>query len=137
MGEKFKTIAIFQYSHEAQIVKGRLQAEGIDVFLSDEFTVNTDPLISNAIGGVKLKVLSSQALKAQHIISKINDYSLDDEGNEIACPQCGGKKNKLFSTVKDKKSFFSFIFGLLFSVLPFYSKHRYKCENCGNEFDLN
>ena len=72
MSDKFKTIARFQYSSEAQIVKGRLEAEGIQVFLSDNLTIDADPLVSNAIGGVKLKVLSRDALKAQYILQKIS-----------------------------------------------------------------
>ncbi|TGV00707.1 putative signal transducing protein [Flavivirga rizhaonensis] len=136
MSDTFKTIARFQYSSEAQIIKGRLEAEGIQVFLSDHLTIDTDPLVSNAIGGVKLKVLSRQALKAQHILDTIKKYSLDDEGNTINCPNCKSEKVELFSTIKDVKSLFWFIFGFLFSSLPFYTKHKYKCEDCKTEFDL-
>lgn len=136
MSDTFKTIARFQYSTEAQIIKGRLEAEGIQVFLSDNLTIDTDPLVSNAIGGVKLKVLSRQALEAQHILESINKYSIDDEGNTISCPKCGSKKTELFSTIKDAKSLFWFIFGFLFSSLPFYTRHKYKCEACKTEFDL-
>lgn len=136
MSNTFKTIARFQYSTEAQIIKGRLEAEGIQVFLFDNFTIDTDPLVSNAIGGVKLKVLSRQALEAQHILDTINKYSVDDEGNTISCPNCESKKIELFSTIKDAKSLFWFIFGVLFSSLPFYTKHKYRCEDCKTEFDL-
>lgn len=136
MSNTFKTIARFQYSSEAQIIKGRLEAEGIQVFLSDHLTIDTDPLVSNAIGGVKLKVLTDQALKAQHILSSIHKYSIDDEGNTITCPTCEGEKIELFSTIKDAKSLFWFIFGVLFSSLPFYTRHKYKCEDCKTEFDL-
>lgn len=136
MSDTFKTIARFQYSSEAQIIKGRLEAEGIEVFLSDNLTIDTDPLVSNAIGGVKLKVLSRQALKAQHILNSIEKYSIDDEGHTINCPNCKSEKVELFSTIKDAKSLFWFIFGFLFSSLPFYTKHKYKCEDCKTEFDL-
>ena len=136
MSATFKIIARFQYSTEAQIVKGRLEAEGIQVFLSDNLTIDTDPLVSNAIGGVKLKVLSTDALKAQHILESINKYSIDDDGQTINCPNCKGQHVALFSTIKDVKSLFWFIFGVLFSALPFYTRHKYKCENCKTEFDL-
>ncbi|XCF06264.1 DUF2007 domain-containing protein [Tamlana crocina] len=136
MSDTFKTIARFQYSTEAQIVKGRLEAEGIQVFMQDNFTIDTDPLVSNAIGGVKLKVLSRQALEAQHILASIKKYSVDDDGNTIQCPNCNSENIELFSTIKDAKSFFAFIFGVLFSSLPFYTRHKYKCENCNTEFDL-
>lgn len=136
MSDTFKTIARFQYSSEAQIIKGRLEADGIQVFLSDNLTIDTDPLVSNAIGGVKLKVLSHQAMKAQHILETIRKYSIDDEGNTINCPNCDSNKIELFSTIKDAKSLFWFIFGVLFSSLPFYTKHKYRCEDCKTEFDL-
>lgn len=136
MSDTFKTIARFQYSTEAQIIKGRLEADGIQVFLSDNLTIDTDPLVSNAIGGVKLKVLSTDALKAQHILDSIKKYSTDDDGNSIECPKCKSEKIELFSTIKDAKSLFWFVFGVLFSSLPFYTKHKYRCESCKTEFDL-
>lgn len=135
MSQTFKTIAKFQYSSEAQIIKGRLESEGINVFLSDNFTIDTDPLVSNAIGGVKLKVLTKDALKAQHILDSIAKYSLDDEGNAIHCPNCNSTKVQLFSTIKDLKSFFSFVLGFLSGTLPFYAKDKYRCEDCNHEFD--
>ena len=136
MTDTFKTIARFQYSSEAQIIKGRLEAEGIEVFLSDNLTIDTDPLVSNAIGGVKLKVLSEQSDEAIEILESIRKYSIDDEGNSINCPNCKSEKIELFSTIKDAKSLIWFIFGVLFSALPFYTRHKYRCEACQTEFDL-
>ena len=134
--ETFTTVAVFQYSSEAQIIKGRLEADGIDVFLFDNLTIDTDPLVSNAIGGVKLKVLSYQATEARQILKSINPYSIDDDGSSIQCPNCKSKHVALFSTIKDLKSLFWFLFGFLFSSLPFYTKHKYRCEMCDTEFDL-
>ena len=136
MKDRFKTIARFQYSSEAQIIKGRLETEGIEVFLSDNLTIDTDPLISNAIGGVKLKVFSHDSEAAIQILNSINKYSIDDEGNSIHCPACNSKKIELFSTIKNAKSLIWFIFGVLFSSLPFYTRHKYRCEACQTEFDL-
>lgn len=133
---KFTTVAVFQYSAEAQIIKGRLESDGIAVFLSDNLTIDTDPLVSNAIGGVKLKVLSHQVIEAKLILNSMQDYALDDDGNSIQCPNCRSTHVELFSTIKDLKSFFWFIFGFLFSTLPFYTKHKYRCEVCATEFDL-
>ncbi|HLV13636.1 MAG TPA: hypothetical protein VKY41_00520 [Xanthomarina sp.] len=136
MIDTFKTIARFQYSSEAQIIKGRLEADGIEVFLSDNLTIDTDPLISNAIGGVKLKVYSHQSEAAIEILKSIRKYSVDDEGNSVNCPNCNSEKIELFSTIKDAKSLLWFIFGVLFSSLPFYTRHKYRCEACQTEFDL-
>ncbi|PXX31524.1 hypothetical protein [Arenibacter sp. ARW7G5Y1] len=56
MTPEFYTIAAFEFVADVQILKGRLESDGIPVFLRDENTLNSDPLISNAIGGVKLQV---------------------------------------------------------------------------------
>lgn len=134
--ETFTTVAVFQYSSEAQIIKGRLESDGIEVFLTDNLTIDTDPLVSRAIGGVKLKVLSYQAAEAKQILNSIKRYSMDDDGSSIHCPNCKSMHIELFSTIKDFKSLFLFIFGFLFSSLPFYTKHKYRCEMCDTEFDL-
>lgn len=136
MKETFKTIAIFEYSSEAQIIKGRLESDGIKVFLSDNLTIDTDPLISNAIGGVKLKVFSEDAEKAEQILRAIQKYSLDDDGKLIKCPKCNSEHVQLFSTIKNLKSFLSFIFGFIVGTLPFYAKHKYRCKDCKTEFDI-
>lgn len=140
MPQIFTTVAKFQYSSEAQIIKGRLESEGIQVFLSDNFTIDTDPLVSNAIGGVKLKVYTEDVINAKHILDSIEKYSMDDDGSPIICPNCKGEKIELFSTIKDAKSFFALIFAfittLFISTLPLYSKHKYRCEDCKTEFDL-
>lgn len=96
MAEKFITVAVFQYPTEAEIIKGRLESEGIQVFMFDIITINTDPLFSNAVGGVKLNVLVHQADKAKTILNSISKYSIDDNGNKIACPKCNGNKIELF-----------------------------------------
>ncbi len=136
MSQTFKTIAKFQYSAEAQIIKGRLESEGIQVFLSDNITIDTDPLVSNAIGGIKLKVLAQDAMQAQHILATINKYSIDDEGNPIQCPNCNSEAVAMFSTITDFKSFFAFVFGFISGTLPFYSKDKYRCDDCNTEFDI-
>lgn len=137
MPQTFTTIAKYQYSSEAQIIKGRLESDGIQVFLSDNLTIDTDPLVSNAIGGVKLKVLTEDVIKAKHILSSIEQYSVDDEGNPITCPNCNKTEVQLFSTITDLKSFFAFLLGFLSGTLPFYSKDKYRCTICETEFDVD
>ena len=131
----FKKIGQYQYSSEALIYKGRLESENIEVFVRDSHTVDSDPLISNAIGGVKLFVRQENYERAIKIMSEISTFSLDDEGELINCPNCGAKKIRLLTTIKDVKSLFAFIFSTLITVaLPFYNKYKYKCDDCNFEF---
>jgi hypothetical protein len=66
--EDFVTIATFTYPTELVIFRGRLESEGIECFVKDEFTVQVNNLLSNAIGGIKLQVKNSDVNKAIAIL---------------------------------------------------------------------
>jgi len=136
MSETFVTIAKFQYSSEAQIVKGRLEADGIAVFLRDNITIDTDPLVSNAIGGVKLKVLAKDVQNAKVILNSIQKYSINDEGKAIICPNCGSHHIEMYSTITGFKSLVFFLIGFISGTLPFSTRYQYKCEDCKTEFPI-
>jgi len=137
MENEFTKIGSYQYSSEAVIIKGKLEAEGITVFMADNFTIDADPLMSNAIGGVKLFIKTEQLEEAKNILSAISRYSLDNEGKAIHCPNCNGEHVSVGSTINEKKSLFSFLFSFaLFGALPLYTKYKYRCDDCGAEFEI-
>jgi len=136
MQDTFVTIARYPYSTEAQIVKGRLEADGIEVFLRDNITIDTDPLVSQAIGGVKLKVLAKDEAKAKAILMSISAYSTDEDGNVLTCPNCKSNNISLFSTINSFKSFVYFSIGIILGTLPFSARYEYKCENCDTVVDI-
>ncbi len=121
MEEKFFTIAAFEYAADVQIVKGKLESEGIAVFLRDENTLNSDPMISNAIGGVKLQVYAKDKGRALEIYNEIRAYAVDNLGNPIRCPNCKAQKSEAYY---ERKTIFHKLF-------PFFEKRKYKCLNCG------
>lgn len=104
--------------------------------MRDNLTIDTDPLVSNAIGGVKLYVACADYQRAIAILDEISKYTLNNEGELISCPNCKEKKVQLLSVVDDAKSFFSMLLALLFAVLPFYVKRKYKCDACGYQFEV-
>ena len=130
----FQKIATFQYSSEAIIFKGKLESEGIEVFVRDNNMVDSNPLYSNAVGGVKLFVKNDDFEKATDIFSNISQYSLDDNEKLRKCPKCGAEQIDMVTSIKDLKSFLVFLFSVFLLVIPFYSKHKYKCDNCKFEF---
>lgn len=136
MTEIFSTVGVFEYSAEAQIIKGRLEAEGIETYLADNHTIDTDPLVSNAIGGVKLKVRKEDEEKAIQVLASISKYSVDDEGRQITCPKCHSEKVQIFTSVKGVRSFFFFGLSFLTNALPIFIKREFHCESCNNKFKL-
>jgi hypothetical protein len=135
MDEKYILIGRYQYTSEALIYKGKLESEGVDVYIRDNNTVDANPLYSNAIGGVKLFVHSGHEKKAYSILSQISKFSLDENNQLMKCPKCGVEKIDMITSVKDIKSLILFIFSMLLVLLPFYSKHKYKCRICNFEFN--
>ncbi len=131
---EFHKIANYQYTSEAYLFKGKLESEGVEVFLQNENTINTDPLLSNALGGVKLFVKSEDVMKAKQILDAIPEYSVNDKGELLSCPNCGSTTITMVTSIKDVKSFFAFVYGLLTLSMPLFSKQKYKCDNCAFEF---
>ena len=120
MDQKFYTLGAFEYVADVQIIKGKLESEGIAVFLKDENTLNTDPLISSAIGGVKLQVLSKDKEQAIAIYDEIRSYALDDQDQPVVCPNCKAQKSEVYYSRK----------GLLNKLFPFFERKKYKCTVC-------
>lgn len=135
MEESFELVKTFPYSAEAHICKGRLEAEGIEVYLHDHNTVDANPLLSQAVGGVKVFVPTEDAARAREILASIPEFSVDDKGDLLKCPNCGATEIEMMTSVKDEKSFLSFLPALLFGALPFV-KYRYKCRSCNFEFKM-
>lgn len=121
MEPEFYTLATFEYVADVQILKGRLESEGIPVFLRDEHTLNSDPMISNAIGGVKLQVYYSDRENAVEIYNEIRAYAVDGQGNLRECPNCRAKRMEIYFHGR----------GLFNKLFPFFEKRKYKCLNCG------
>jgi len=118
MDDNFKLVRSFQYSSEAQIFSGKLQSEGIEVHLRDTHTVDSNPIWSNAVGGVKLFVKTQDFEKANEILLNIAPYSLDEDSKPLKCPNCGAEEIEMVTSVKDKKTLFAFLFSLLFVLMP-------------------
>ncbi|KIO50567.1 putative signal transducing protein [Flavobacterium hibernum] len=135
MDENFKLVRSYQYSSEAQIFCGKLESEGVEVYLRDINTVDSNPIWSNAVGGVKIFVKSDDLEKANKILSDISQFSVNENNELIKCPNCGAEEIEMVTSIKDTKSLLAFVFSLLFVLMPFYSKHRYKCNKCKFEFN--
>jgi len=70
-----ETIATFDFLPEAEIVRGRLLAEGIPCQLADQYLVQANWLYSAAVGGIKLRVEAQDAARAREVLAQ--DYSAE------------------------------------------------------------
>lgn len=120
MEDKLFTLGVFEFPADAQVIKGRIESEGIHVYLQDEHVLTTDPLASQAIGGVKLQVYSKDKERALAIYDEFRRYALDDNGEPITCPNCKAQRSEVYYS---RKGFFNKLF-------PFFEKKKYKCLVC-------
>lgn len=125
MIDNYTILTTFPYSSEAQITKSKLEAEGIRVLLLDEKTIDSDPLISQAIGGVKLLVYNDDVEDALKIYNRIRLYETDKAGNAIVCPNC--QSTKILIAELTRKNIFYMLF-------PFFEKTKFRCNVCNTIF---
>ncbi len=88
MKDSWVTVAAFYSVGEAELVRNRLEEEGIPAHLSDTESVTMVPLWAAAIGGVKLLVAEEDAGRAEAILRRVkqrggsgrrrDDYGLEE-----------------------------------------------------------
>ena len=115
---------------EANIVLNMLRSSSINCHLKDENIVTIDPLLSPAVGGMKLMVHHSDVEAAWDLMDKAEHEYL----KSIPCPVC--KHHSLIKEVVTKKH--SCKLGALASMLlnghSVEVTQQYKCTNCGYDF---
>jgi len=109
MSEISTTVATYQTSEEAYIVRNRLSFEGVEAFVVDEHLVALNFMYGPALGGVKLQVRKKDKDHAVSALKEINAQA---------------KKNRERDSSDNKKAFRAFQsagFALVFQPLILYS----------------
>ena len=124
-------VFVRSYSHvmEAQMVAGALQAEGIQTHLENEYMVQQDWFVSNAIGGVRLHVLAEQADAARQMIG---DFDAEEAAPKpLTCPRCGST-NTEFNPPTGLMRIALILAVICTSGLALFARRTYKlCRDCG------
>ncbi len=78
------TVARRFNSLEAELLRGRLAADGIPATLGDAHTVQTDTLLTTALGGVRIRVPSAYEAQALRAIADVESgaFELDDDSSQ-------------------------------------------------------
>ncbi len=136
MENKLITIATFPDALKAQIMRGRLEAEGIPAFIADEHTITNQPYLYMAYGGVRLQVIEHDRERALAII-KIREpfVALDTTPEPLSdqCPNCHSRKVEEV-TLARSRSFLTLLRNWLTSRTSELVVRRFKCHNCGHNW---
>ena len=69
----FVELCSFDNYITANITLGMLENAGINCHLKDELTITIDPLLSPALGGIKIMVYDQQLQRANELLEERND----------------------------------------------------------------
>lgn len=127
---KFK---FYETALQANRDKQILAENGINSFIANEQLIQSDWLLSQAVGGIQLQVFENDFDEAEKILSEYKEnenfaleveHTIENPDFNFVCPECGS--NHLY---KDDSS--TSFFGI--SIL---SSENYVCYYCGNKFKI-
>jgi hypothetical protein len=121
-------LASFQQSIEAEIVAGRLQADGIESFVQNEYSVTLRPHLAQALGGIKLQVMRKDYEAARAILDEASQTQQNEPVGE--CPSCSSTHTEKVERYSPKSLFNLVTFPIVFSL---FRKSR-RCKDCGESF---
>ncbi|HTD94121.1 MAG TPA: DUF2007 domain-containing protein [Chitinophagaceae bacterium] len=126
-------VVIWSYDNyiPAHLAMGRLEQEGIKSWLKDENTVTLDPILTNAVGGIKLMVAESRAKEAWELLTRLQE----EFKATLACPRCNSTNIEKVSSPRKASNWISAIGTFLLSSFAIAAEKTYHCFNCSNEFE--
>jgi hypothetical protein len=115
---------------KANVMLGKLQSEGFVAMLKDENTVTMDPMLGNAIGGIKVMVLQKDT---EAIVALAKKWKQELLVQQI-CPNCNAGDIEIITTQKPEN-------WLLAITTWFFSgfavaKTNYQCNACKKQFKI-
>lgn len=125
---KFK---FYETALEANRDKQILAENGINSFIANEQLIQSDWLLSQAVGGIQLQVFENDFENAEKILTeyKENDsfaleveHTIENPDFDFVCPECGS--NHIYKD-DSATSFFG---------ISIFSGENYACYYCGNKF---
>ncbi len=125
-------VVLNSYSNyiDAHIIRGVLEEEGINCWLKDEHTVTIDPILTNAVGGIKIMVYKGQAERALDIITNLKK----EQKLLISCPNCNSHNVELVSTPRKASNWISAIATFFLGDFAIAVDKVNHCFDCKHEF---
>ena len=122
------TIRTFNNYFSANILLTKLRDAGIQCYLKDEYTVTIDPLLTNAVGGIKLVINKEDS---QVVFELLQQFDEDYRRNAV-CPKCGSHDIELVPE-RTAGNMITAILSWLFSSYAVSVENVYKCGDCSYE----
>src|SRR5215216_7561794 len=126
---RFIPVYYFTNYIDAHITAGQLENCGLRCWLKDEHTVTIDPILTNAVGGIKLMVAEEDVEEAREILKKTDE----ERRNHLTCSKCGGHNIEYVSTPRKLSNWVSAIVTFFLGSFALTTDKVFHCFDCGYE----
>ena len=122
-----KTLTTVAWLHEADALCMRLNAEGIESFIPDQYTGQANALYGTALGGLRVQVLAQDYERAKEVLQGMIPPAAK---GMFICPACN---SDLISYEKYARRVALIM--LLFLGIPLlWRKRQLSCNACGHKW---
>ena len=127
----YVTIRSYDNYINANMTLAMLKEGGIDCYIRDEHTITIDPLLSPALGGMKLMVHENDLKDALSILDHSDQLYLQS----VACPVCQQKSLQQIREIEESRDWWERLKNILINGQENRQKSYYRCYSCGTKFD--
>ena len=132
MDDKIVTLTTFYDAMEAEIVKGRLEANDIPCYIADGNFIGANPLYNQAAGGIKIKVFEHDLDKCREILAENMEVESGDD-KLYTCPKCSSS-DVFYGPSAVEKNWIFIVLSFLTFTHPIFLYKTWHCKACGNKF---
>jgi hypothetical protein len=118
------TLTTVSWIAEADALWTLLETCGITSYMPDQGTVTIDPILSQAIGGIRIQVEENDLARAREILA---DRTPPSALGIFECPKCGSDSVRYENVSKR----FAFISLILLGIPLLWRKRQCQCNACG------
>ena len=125
------TVHAFDNYIDAHMAQSQLESEDIRCWLQDEHTVTINPMLTHAVGGIKLVVAEVQEWRARAILGPLGV----EARIETSCPRCAGNNVQLVASTRKSESVIDSVLGYLFTSYVAAPDRVQHCFDCSHEWE--
>ena len=122
-----ETVATVNWIAEADALCVLLESNGITATIPDQGTVTLDPILANAIGGIRIQVSESDSERAREILMNRPPHSAQ---GVFMCPRCGSDSVRYENVSKR----FAFLMLISLGIPLLWRKRQCSCQSCGHRW---
>jgi len=124
----------------AQIIRTKLEANGIPCFISDENLGPLYPMYNQGAGGIKLKIFARDLERCKQLVAEDSELPQNFEvepgsDNVVICPFCGSTNTYYEPPNTEKTTWIDDMVSAVDAINPLHADKNWHCNDCHQNFE--